>query len=72
MLDELAEVVPPSAEDVRSAYQGLKLQLDPAMDEARGMALVRQYLTGQRMAQGREAALEKLRRQGRVEVLVVL
>jgi hypothetical protein len=72
MLDQLAEVAQPTEEEVRSAYAELKPQLDPAMDEARGMVLVRQYLTGQRMAQGREAALEKLRQQGRVEVLVVL
>ncbi|MFC5697080.1 SurA N-terminal domain-containing protein [Pseudomonas sp. GCM10022186] len=72
VLDKLAEVTPPSDEEVRATYDGLKLQLDPAMDEARGLALVRQYLTGQRVAQGREAALEKLREKGRVEVLVGL
>ncbi len=72
VLDKLAEVTPPSDDEVRSAYDGLKPQLDPAMDEARALALVRQYLVGQRMAQGREAALEKLREKGRVEVLVGL
>ncbi|MCY1367928.1 hypothetical protein D9M69_548830 [compost metagenome] len=72
VLDALAEVTPPSEDDVRSAFDSLKPQLDPAMDEARAMALVRQYLNGQRVAQGREAALEKLREKGRVEVLVAL
>lgn len=72
VLDKLADIAPPTDEEVRAAYQGLKLQLDPAMDEARGLALVRQYLTGQRVAQGREAALERLREKGRVEVLVAL
>jgi peptidyl-prolyl cis-trans isomerase C len=72
VLDELAEVVPPDEREVNAAYESLKPQLDPAMDTARAKALVRQYLTGQRMAHGREEALEKLRAKGRVEVLVVL
>jgi peptidyl-prolyl cis-trans isomerase C len=72
VLGKLSKVTPPSDDDVRAAYDGLKLQLDPAMDEARGLALVRQYLTGQRVAQGREAALENLRENSRVEVLVGL
>ncbi|MNF12884.1 hypothetical protein D3C80_2145270 [compost metagenome] len=55
---------------MQAAFESLKPQLDPAMDEARAKALVRQYLTGQRMAQGRELALEKLREKSRVEVLV--
>ncbi|WP_271409307.1 SurA N-terminal domain-containing protein [Pseudomonas sp. Q1-7] len=72
VLDQLAEVQPTGDDEVRAAYASLKAQLDPALDEARGMALVRQYLSGQRLAQGREAALEKLREKGRVEVLVAL
>ncbi|MDH4560072.1 SurA N-terminal domain-containing protein [Pseudomonas sp. BN411] len=72
VLDELAEVLPPGEGEVNTAYESLKPQLDPAMDATRAKALVRQYLTAQRMAQGREAALEKLRAKGRVEVLVAL
>lgn len=72
VLDELAEVDLPDDEDVRLAYDSLKPQLDPDMDESRAMALVRQYLTGQRTAQARETALETLREKGRVEVLVAL
>ncbi|MDH4585421.1 hypothetical protein E8F20_26580 [Pseudomonas sp. BN415] len=72
VLDALAATTPPAESEVQAAFESLKPQLDPAMDEARAKALVRQYLTGQRMAQGRELALEKLREKGRVEVLVVL
>ncbi|NWL77602.1 hypothetical protein DM872_12135 [Pseudomonas taiwanensis] len=72
VLDELAKATPPTEAEVQAAYESLKPQVDPAMDEARAKALVRQYLTGQRMAQGREQALEKLREKGRVEVLVAL
>lgn len=72
LLDELAEVVPPGESEVNAAYESLKSQLDPSLDATRGKALVRQYLTGQHMAKGREAALEKLRAKGRVEVLVAL
>lgn len=72
VLDQLTAVAPPSDAEVRAAYEGLKLQLDPGMDETRGLALVRQYLSGQRVAEGRELVLEKLREQGRVEVLVAL
>lgn len=72
VLDELTETTLPTEADVQAAYESLKLQLDPAMDEARAMDLVRQYLTSQRVAQGRELALEKLREKGKVEVLVVL
>lgn len=72
VLDQLAEVTTPTDAEVRAAYEALKLQLDPGIDDARGMALVRQYLIGQRTAEGREAALEGLREKGRVEVLVAL
>ncbi len=72
MLDELSKVSAPSETDVRSAYKSLRPQLDPTVDEAQGKALARQYLTGQRMAQSRELALEKLREQARIEVLVAL
>ncbi|WP_330114492.1 SurA N-terminal domain-containing protein [Pseudomonas sp. JS3066] len=72
VLDEIAHVDPPSDADVRVAFESLKPQIDPGMEEARALALVRQYIIGQRVAQGRELALEKLREKGRVEVLVVL
>ncbi|MFC4859755.1 SurA N-terminal domain-containing protein [Pseudomonas sp. MAHUQ-62] len=72
VLDEIAHVDPPSDADVRVAFDSLKPQIDPGMEEARALALVRQYIIGQRVAQGRELALEKLREKGRVEVLVAL
>ncbi|UCO97552.1 SurA N-terminal domain-containing protein [Metapseudomonas lalkuanensis] len=72
VLDELAEVAPPGESEVNAAYESLKPQLDPTMDAIRAKALLRQYLTAQRMAQGREEALEKLRAKGRVDVLITL
>ncbi|MCO6056671.1 SurA N-terminal domain-containing protein [Pseudomonas sp. MOB-449] len=72
VLDLLADFQRPSDEELDAAYQSLKPQLDADMDEARARTLVRQYLTAQRRAEGREHALEKLREKGRVEVLVAL
>ncbi|BAU76680.1 SurA N-terminal domain-containing protein [Metapseudomonas furukawaii] len=72
MLDLLADYPLPGDEDVNAAYQSLKPQLDPTLDEARARSLVRQYLIGQRVAESREQALEALREKGRVEVLVGL
>jgi peptidyl-prolyl cis-trans isomerase C len=72
MLAELAEVPPPTEAEVRQAYAGIRERLDPSIDEAGGLAMVREYLLEQRQAEGRSAALARLREAGRVEVLVRL
>jgi len=76
MLDQLVPTVTVSDEEVRSFYRALRTQGAPAPDEPlseeQQLAPVRQVLLDQRSAEARRAALQRLREDARVEVLVPL
>lgn len=72
VLERLVPGVTVSDEEVRSAQQALRTQLQPGEDDERQRDLVRQLLLEQRSAEARRAVIERLRAAARIERLLPL